>query len=443
MYKSLTDQAVVVAEPYLKWAGSKRQMVPTLVAPIRRYLDGTRNRFIEPFAGSAALSLAMGGQILLSDISGAIVEVHRAVRDAPDAVYGELMILAEDTTEAAFCAVRAAWNADDAASSTLRAAQMIYLNRIGFNGLWRQNRKGHFNVPYGKLQRTRESFPDRATLRAAATALRDARIEHADFRVLVGQVVRGDVCMCFVPGSRVLRADEVLVDVTEVQVGDRLWGGRTVKRCLRRHYNGKILRIDVQGVLHTPTLTEEHPVLSIPGRRPGARQDARSIDELRAAIALRPACDLRPDDYVLLPTGIGESCATRRFVGDYLAVRVRAVTAFDYVGSVFNFETDNDRLLCVDGIVSHNCDPPYYDTYDGYSGQAWTEDRRAELADRLAELARRGVVVLAFDADCEATRALYAWADVHAVTERSSISAAAGSRGERRAILAATPGFLS
>lgn len=65
-----------------------------------------------------------------------------------------------------------------------------------------------------------------------------------------------------------------------------------------------------------------------------------------------------------------QSCAQRRFVNDYLAVRIKEITRMAYAGMVHNLDVDQDSLLCVDGVISHNCDPPYAGTaeYDGTDG---------------------------------------------------------------------------
>jgi site-specific DNA-adenine methylase len=106
---------------------------------------------------------------------------------------------------------------------------------------------------------------------------------------------------CFTPGSMVLMEDETCKPIEDVKVGDRLWNGRTVKKKLSRLYNGLIRRIRVQGSPYTMSLTADHPVLSMIGKRQ-RRQDWRSIEERKKTLQLRPASELQANDCVMLPT---------------------------------------------------------------------------------------------------------------------------------------------
>jgi DNA adenine methylase len=153
--------------PILKWAGGKRQLLPEL----RPFYPRVFARYVEPFLGSGAVFLDLynaglldGRRVALSDINADVIGCYLMVRDRPAAVVAALRALEgrhRRRGEAHFYDVRDnAFNptrrhvhaaADPAASYTpALAAMLIYLNRTGFNGLFRVNARGDFNVPAGR-----------------------------------------------------------------------------------------------------------------------------------------------------------------------------------------------------------------------------------------------------------------------------------------------------
>ncbi|MGH9363973.1 MAG: DNA adenine methylase [Thermoanaerobaculia bacterium] len=171
-----------MAIPFLRWAGSKRQHVPFLR---QCWVDGDYSRYIEPFAGSAAAFFAIAPpRALLGDINHELIHTYRAVRAAPQAVHRRLTRFPPG--EDAYYKVRVM----RPKGTILKAARFVYLNRFCFNGLYRTNRSGDFNVPYG-APRTR-NVPDLEQFRACAGLLRRARLMHVDFRRLLAGVKEGD-----------------------------------------------------------------------------------------------------------------------------------------------------------------------------------------------------------------------------------------------------------
>ena len=153
--------------PILKWAGGKRQLLPEL----RPFYPREFDRFIEPFLGSAAVFLDLHNlgllddrRVVLSDINADIIGCYLAVRDFPGQVIKALRGFEADyksggaahfyeTRDHAFNPARRAIQQlpDPAAAYTPSlAAMLIYLNRTGFNGLFRLNGRGEFNVPAGR-----------------------------------------------------------------------------------------------------------------------------------------------------------------------------------------------------------------------------------------------------------------------------------------------------
>lgn len=178
--------ASVVARPLLKWAGGKRQLLDA----IRRRLPNEIDTYYEPFVGGGAVffSLAMEGRFrraVLSDQNAELIETYQAVRDDVESVIGELRKFRH--SEEAYYKIRAT----KPRTPARRAARMIYLNRTGYNGLYRVNRSGKFNVPYGRY--VRPNICDEERLYAVAEALAGVRLIVSDFERTVRRAKEGDV----------------------------------------------------------------------------------------------------------------------------------------------------------------------------------------------------------------------------------------------------------
>jgi DNA adenine methylase len=165
----MRDVSAVAVRPILKWAGGKRQLLPEL----RRFYPRRFTRYVEPFLGSGAVFLDLhnggfldGRRVVLADINADVIGCYRAVRDSPDAVIAALRRLEADyrsggtahfydVRDNAFNPARRAIQAsgDPAGSYTPSlAAMLIFLNRTGYNGLFRLNARGEFNVPEGRYR---------------------------------------------------------------------------------------------------------------------------------------------------------------------------------------------------------------------------------------------------------------------------------------------------
>lgn len=197
------------ARPFLKWAGGKRQLLPQL----RRFFPDDFGAYYEPFAGSAAVFLDLAShdvlasrKVHLTDCNADIIGCYRAVRDDVEAVIAALETLADrHAREGAACyyAVRdeefnpartilptGAKRA--AAYSAPLAAMLIYLNRTGFNGLFRVNSRGGFNVPIGRY--TKPRIVDADNLRCVSRVLKRPGVTVAvkPFGQSLAKAERGD-----------------------------------------------------------------------------------------------------------------------------------------------------------------------------------------------------------------------------------------------------------
>jgi DNA adenine methylase len=203
--------------PLLKWAGGKRQLLPALA----RHYPGRFERYFEPFFGSGAVFFDLlssgrleGKDVRLSDVNGDLIGCYRALRDNPDRVIASLERLARahrergaecyyDVRDRQFNPMRRALIRDgvvdpDGYTPEL-AAMLIYLNRTGFNGLFRLNRHGGFNVPAGRY--TEPRICDAEHLRRVSNAFRASLVSlrHCRFHEAIAEAGAGDFVYCDPP----------------------------------------------------------------------------------------------------------------------------------------------------------------------------------------------------------------------------------------------------
>lgn len=171
--------AGALCAPIVKWPGGKAALLARLMGLLPDDI-GTR-RYVEPFAGGAALYFALQPKTaVLSDINAQLMATYQHVRTDCDLLIEELTQLQASHSESQYYSVRAKYNATSGDTDKIeRAAQFIYLNKTGFNGLHRVNRRGEFNVPSGK--RVRPCVVNPARMRAAAAVLRRANVRTASF----------------------------------------------------------------------------------------------------------------------------------------------------------------------------------------------------------------------------------------------------------------------
>lgn len=173
------------AKPVLKWAGGKTQMLPVLSEKIPMSFE----KYIEPFFGGGALFFNLQPKrAVVADSNPELVNLYRALRNAADEVIDALARFRNE--EDLYYEVRAQdWQA---MTSVDAAARTIYLNRTCFNGLYRVNRAGVFNTPFGHYKSPR--IVNEEALRSAGRALQNADIRLGDYaEILIDAAQPGDL----------------------------------------------------------------------------------------------------------------------------------------------------------------------------------------------------------------------------------------------------------
>ncbi|MCH9780448.1 MAG: DNA adenine methylase [Alphaproteobacteria bacterium] len=163
------------ALPFVKWVGGKRGLLPT----ITKHLPRTIDTYWEPFVGGGAVYFAFAdriGQAYLCDTNEELVLAYRMVKHEVEALIGKLQEHASNHNGKEYYGEIRSQRPVDALA---RAARFIYLNKTCYNGLYRVNKSGQFNVPVGTYKRP--NICDSERLREASRALRKATILLGDF----------------------------------------------------------------------------------------------------------------------------------------------------------------------------------------------------------------------------------------------------------------------
>ncbi|EPM3904919.1 DNA adenine methylase [Pseudomonas aeruginosa] len=169
-------------QPIVKWAGGKRW----LVRKASGLFPADYNRYIEPFLGGAAVFFHMQPKVaLLSDVNAELINLYAAVKSDWEAVLDELKVHQLRHSKEYYYKVRSLVPENSIAG----AARMLYLNRTCWNGLYRVNLKGQFNVPIGTKSNV---LMDADIFPSVAKLLQDAELKVSDFESSIDEAEEGD-----------------------------------------------------------------------------------------------------------------------------------------------------------------------------------------------------------------------------------------------------------
>ncbi len=181
--KALSPETASAARPFIKWAGGKRQLLPDLL----KYVPARYGTYHEPFLGGGALFWELSPpRAVLSDTNERLVRAYNGIRNSVEEVIGELSTY--PYSKDFFLDLRK--KPIDARGDVEVASWLIYLNKTGFNGLYRVNSRNVFNVPFG--DNVDKTICDAPNLRACAAALARADVHHSDFRAVAQRAAQGD-----------------------------------------------------------------------------------------------------------------------------------------------------------------------------------------------------------------------------------------------------------
>jgi DNA adenine methylase len=183
-----TNVQADVTGPFLKWPGGKRWLVPWL----KKFIGELPfDRYFEPFLGGGALFFALRPRrAVLSDINPDLINVYKQAKLQADLIVEKLKTI--PVTARTYARLRHSIPED----SVERAVRFLYLNRTAFSGIYRLNREGRFNVPYGGGDRTTEPLWRDELLAKAARRLQRARLISDDFESVLEEAGAGDLVYC-------------------------------------------------------------------------------------------------------------------------------------------------------------------------------------------------------------------------------------------------------
>ncbi len=270
---------------------------------IRRHLP-QHTVYCEPFGGSFAVGLSLpkpngsSYRIVYNDLDRHICNLFRVLREQPAALAKQV-----DLTPYSRCEFEQAvefiehGNTDDVEPLEWARRYVIY-NRQSFSGKetgdWSISRNGE------NISHTWGSLPP--LIVSVGSHLKTAFIECSDYRDLLPRWdSEQTVFYCFPPSTLVRTEDEKRIRICDVREGQRLHGGRSVKRVMARVHSGAICEIRIQSFSEPLECTPDHRLIIVPGH--SDRQEKRSLSELWAAKTERRACEILPGDYLLVPLG--------------------------------------------------------------------------------------------------------------------------------------------
>ncbi len=177
-------------KPFVKWVGGKRQLLKQFknlgLYPPEKF-DPIKNTFYEPFVGGGAVFFdLLPEKAELSDMNKDLVVTYNIIKNDVESLIKSLK--KHKHSKEHFLKVRA--KNPEKLSDLQRASRFIYLNRTAFNGMYRVNSKGEFNVPFGKYENP--MICDEENLRKVSKALHNVKIKHQDYKELLKKVKKGD-----------------------------------------------------------------------------------------------------------------------------------------------------------------------------------------------------------------------------------------------------------
>ena len=176
-----------MAKPIIKWVGGKRQLLPSILERIPK----TFNQYFEPFIGGGALFFELNKKgSTISDYNKDLINLYKIVKNNPIELIEDLQ--KHINSSEYYYKIRELDRTEDFSSLSPieKASRLIFLNKTCFNGLYRVNKKGQFNVPYGKYKNPQ--WIDEENILKASELFKKTKILNGDFEIIKPLIKKGD-----------------------------------------------------------------------------------------------------------------------------------------------------------------------------------------------------------------------------------------------------------
>jgi len=191
----MTYSLFQLAKPFVKWVGGKRQLIPELL----KYIPRNFNNYFEPFVGGGALffelynlGILKNKKVFLFDINEELISAYKIIRDYPNELIEKLKEFKSKHNKEFYYQIRELDRTDNykKLNNIIKAARFIYLNKTCFNGLYRVNKKGYFNVPMGEYKNPK--ILDENNILLVSKALQNTIIKHCDYKKVLEYAQKED-----------------------------------------------------------------------------------------------------------------------------------------------------------------------------------------------------------------------------------------------------------
>ena len=188
----LSEDKVTQPGPFVRWAGGKSKLAELIVSTFIDDFNADKNKFYEPFVGSGAVSFYMskyiiGKNLVINDVNPDLITTYKVIQSQLPLLIKELKKLTKKVSEEDYYKIRNLKTTDEVKI----AARFIYLNKTSFNGLWRVNSMGEYNVPFGKIKNP--TILNKELLEANSDFLKEAKIRKGSYTSAVNDAKAGDV----------------------------------------------------------------------------------------------------------------------------------------------------------------------------------------------------------------------------------------------------------
>lgn len=181
----------IVVKPILKWVGGKRQ----LLSEISPLIPGEFDKYFEPFVGAGAVIFdLLPNKAVINDLNNELINVYKVIKDNPDELIDLLKEHTNNNNKEYFYKVRELDRQTnyDTLSDIYKASRTIYLNKTAYNGLYRVNKSGQFNTPWGRYKNPKILDADNILSMSKYFNSKDIKILNCDYKNALNSVSKGD-----------------------------------------------------------------------------------------------------------------------------------------------------------------------------------------------------------------------------------------------------------